>query len=156
MRWTYQLSTSINNLMTENKKLTSQLMVVSNGNALLVTLVTELQKQHLKMEQYSRRNNVEISGMSNEASDENLDIELKPGIYLRLFDIDKYHRLPSGCINTSNNKQMIVKFVNRKHSEALFHLKKILSAHSNISVTNSLCPYYRFLWGKCKDLQRKG
>ena len=20
---------------------------------------------------------------------------------------------------------------------------------------NSLCPYYRFLWGKCKDLQRK-
>ena len=23
-------------------------------------------------------------------------------------------------------------------------------------VTHLLCPYYRFLWGKCKDLQRKG
>ena len=23
-------------------------------------------------------------------------------------------------------------------------------------INNSLCPYYRFLWGKCKELQRKG
>ena len=46
-----QLSTSANNLMTENKKISSQLMVLSNANTLLVTCVTELEKQQTKMEQ---------------------------------------------------------------------------------------------------------
>ena len=40
-----QLSTSVNNLMTEYRKISSQLMVVSNVNTLLVTRVTELEKQ---------------------------------------------------------------------------------------------------------------
>ena len=48
-------------------------MVVSNSNTLLVTCVTELEKQQANMEQYSRRNNVEVSGISNEVSDENLE-----------------------------------------------------------------------------------
>ena len=81
-----QLSTSVNNLMTENGKISSQLMVVSNTNTLLITHATELEKQQAKMEQYSRRNNVEISGISNEVSDENLekkviDICKESGIY---------------------------------------------------------------------------
>ena len=35
-----QLSTSVNNLMTENGKISSQLMVASNANTLLVARVT--------------------------------------------------------------------------------------------------------------------
>ena len=68
-----QLSTSVNNLVTENGKISSQLMVVSNANTLLVTRVTEPEKQQAKMEQYSRRNNVEISGIFTEVSDKNLE-----------------------------------------------------------------------------------
>lgn len=37
-------------------------MVVSNINIFLVTRVTELENQQVKMEQYNRRNNVDISG----------------------------------------------------------------------------------------------
>ena len=48
-------------------------MVVSNANTLLVTPVTEPEKQQAKMEQYSRRNNVEISGIFTEVSDKNLE-----------------------------------------------------------------------------------
>ena len=59
--------------MTENGKISSQLIVASNANTLLVIRVTELEKQQAKMEQYDRRNNVEISGISNEVSDENLE-----------------------------------------------------------------------------------
>ena len=70
-----QLSTSVNNLMTENGKISSQLMVISNVNTLLITRVTELEKQQAKMKQYSiaEKNNVEISGISSEVSDENLE-----------------------------------------------------------------------------------
>ena len=68
-----QLSTPVNNLMTENEKISSQLMVVSNVNTLLVTRVTELDKQQEKMEQYSRRNNIDISAISSDVLDEDLE-----------------------------------------------------------------------------------
>ena len=59
---------------------------------------------------------------------------------------------------------MIIKFVNRKHSESLPYKKKSISSRdfSNINVSSrifvsvSSCPYYRFIWGKCKVLQRRG
>ena len=38
----------------------------------------------------------------------------------------------------------------------MLRLKKSINSCSNVYITNSLCPYYQFLWGKCKDLQRKG
>ena len=47
-------------------------MVVSNVNTLLVTRITELDKQQEKMEQYSRRNNVDISAISSDVLDEDL------------------------------------------------------------------------------------
>ena len=102
---------------------------------------------------YNRRNNVEISGISKEASDENLE---EKGIDLNSYGIEACHRLPSERVNTSNSKRVIVKFVNRKHSKAMLRLKKSINSRSNVYITNSLCPYYRFLWGKCKGLQRKG
>ena len=46
---------------------------MSNVNALLVTRVTEPEKQQAKMQQYSRRNNVEISDISNEVIDKILE-----------------------------------------------------------------------------------
>ena len=155
-----QLSTSVNKLMTENGKISSQMMIVSTANILLVTCVTELEKQQSKVKQYSRRNNVEISDISNEVSDESLekkviDICKESGIHLNPYDIVACHRLPPGCVNKSNCKHVIVKFINRKHSEAMLHLKKSINSCSNVCIMNSLCPYYRFLWGKCKDLQRK-
>ena len=68
-----QLSTAKNNLITESGKISSQLMVVSDANTLLLIRVTELEKQQAKMEQYNRKNDVEISRISNEVSDENLE-----------------------------------------------------------------------------------
>ena len=34
--------------------------------------------------------------------------------------------------------------------------KKDINTKNKVSVTHLLFPYYRFLWGKCKDLQGKG
>ena len=151
---------SVNNLMAENGKISSQLMVVSNANTLLVTRVTELEKQQVITWQYSRRNNVELSGISNEISDEDLekkviDIWKESGINLNPYDIEVCHRIPSRCVNTSNSKRMIVKFVNRKHSEAMLRLRRSINSRSSIYIMISLCPYIGFLRGKCKDQKRK-
>ena len=78
------------------------------------------------------------------------------GFDLNPYDIEACHRLPSGRVNTNNSKRVIVKFVNRKHSEAMLRFKKTINSRNNIYITNSLGPYYGFLWGKCEDPQRKG
>ena len=70
-------------------------------------------------------------------------------------EIEVCHRLPLGrnAINTA--KQVIVKFVTSGHSEAMLQRKKEINQKSKVFVSHLLCPYYRFLWGKCKELQRK-
>ena len=122
-----QLSTT-NNLMTKIEELSGQLMVASNVNTLHTTHAPELEKQQAKTRQYSRRNNVEISGISNQVSDENLERKVinickEAGKDLKPSDMKRWHRLPSGCINTSRNIHVIVKFMNRKHSKAMLCLK---------------------------------
>ena len=79
-------------------------------------------------------------------------------------DIEGCHRLPLSRNSRGQDKRVIVKFVNWKHSEALLRDKKWISSKSfnHLNVPNkvfvlvSLCPYYRYIWGKCKDLQRQG
>ena len=43
-------------------------------------------------------------------------------------DIEGCHRLPLGRNSTTDNKRVIFKFVNRKHSELMLHSKKSMSS----------------------------
>ena len=73
------------------------------------------------------------------------------------------HRLPVRRNATSAGKRVIVKFVNRKHAESILSKKFTLSStdFSRLNINNklyvkpSLCPCYRYLWGRCKELQRR-
>ena len=94
--------------------------------------------------------------MDNNLEDKVIDICKDAGIEIEHMDIEGCHRLPLSRNNTGGAKRAIVKFVNRKHSEDVLRLKKIISSRSKVFISNSLCPYHRYLWGKCKDLQRRG
>ena len=147
--------------MGSNEKISSQFIVVKKVNALLEKRVIESEKSQAKAEQYSRRSNVEISGIPHEILDNNLedkviDIYKDAGIEIGHMDIEGCHRLPLSRNNAGGTKRVIVKFVNRKHSEDVLRLKKIISSRSKVFISNSLCPYYRYLWDKCKELQRRG
>ena len=79
-------------------------------------------------------------------------------------DVEVFHRLPLSRNSRGRDKRVIVKFVNRKYAEALLKDKKQISGKKvgHLHVTNkvfvsaSLCPYYGYIWGKCKDLLRQG
>ena len=66
-------------------------------------------------------------------------------------------------ISRGHDKRVIVKFVNQKYAEVMLKVKKRISGKNfgHLNVTNkvfvsvSFCPYYRFIWGKCKDLKRQ-
>ena len=128
-----------------------------------------LNKSQAKSEQYSQHNNIELSGIPNDIPEDNLekvvidichdsDVEIEPK------DIEGCHRLPVFRYSRDSNKRVTVKFVNRKHPEAMLRNKKSISnkdfshlnVHGKVFVSVSLCPYYRYIWGKCKDLQRRG
>ena len=155
------LSDQVKNLVSTNERLTSELSVVKNVNNILENRIVNLEKQLSKNEQYGRHNNVEVSGISNDISDQDLEDNIvkickDSDINISSKDIEGCHRLPLGRYSTNSTKRVIVKFVNRKHSEAMLQRKKDINSKNKVFVTHSLCPYYRFLWGKCKDLQRKG
>ena len=146
--------------MEVNGKLSSQFTVVKKVNTLLEKRVIELEKSQAKAEKYSRRNNVEISGipheiLDNTREDKVIDICKDAGIEIGHMDIEGCHRLPLSRNNAGGTKRVIVKFVNKKHYEDVLRLKKIISSRSKVFISTSLCPYYRYLWGKCKDLQRR-
>ena len=116
------------NLMGSNEKLSSQFNVVKNVIASLEKRVTELEKSQAETEQYSRRNNIEISGIPYEILDYNLeykviDICKDAVIEIGHRDIEGCHRLPLSRSNTGGTKRVIVEFVNKKHSEDMLGLK---------------------------------
>ena len=37
----------------------------------------------------------------------------------------------------------------------MLRLKKIIRFRNKVYISNSLCPYYHYLWGKGNDLQRR-
>ena len=73
------LSENLVKLMELNEKLVSQFIVVKRVNTLLENRVIELEKSQAKVEQYSRRNNVEISGIPDEILDNNPAFEVHLG-----------------------------------------------------------------------------
>ena len=67
------LSDNVKNLVSTNERLTIELTVVKNVNSILENRVVNLKNQISKNEQYGRRNNVEISGISNQIPDQDLE-----------------------------------------------------------------------------------
>ena len=146
--------------MSTNERLNRELTIVKNVDNVLKNRIVNLEKELSKNEQYGRRNNVEISGIPNQISDQDLKENIvkickDSDINIALMDIEGCHRLPLGRNTTNTAKRVIVKIVNRKHSEAMLQWRKDINSKIKVFVTHSLCSYYRFLWGKCKDLQRK-
>ena len=82
--------------MELNEKLSSQLIVVKKVNTLHEKRVIELEKSQAKAEKYSRRNNVEISGIPHEILDNTregkvIDICKDAGIEIGHMDIEGCH-----------------------------------------------------------------
>ena len=86
-------------------------------------------------------NNIELSSIPNDIPEENLekvvidichdsDVEFEPK------DIEGCHRLPVSRYSRDSNKRVIVKFVNRKHPEAMLRNKRSISnkdfSHLNV------------------------
>ena len=103
-----RLSENLAKLMESNKK---QFIVVKKVNNLLQKGVTEIEKSQAKVEQYSRRNNVEISGIPHEILNNNLEDKVinifkDSGIEIGHLDIEGCHQLPLSRNNSGGTKSV--------------------------------------------------
>ena len=155
-----KLSENVDRLVTANDKLNSELLIVRNVSQNLQNRIINLEKQQFKSEQYNRCNNVEISGISNEVSDQNLE-EIVIGICkdykieVNSLDIEGCHRLPLGRNAISTNKSVNVKFVNRKHSEAMLQRKKDIIKKSKVFVSLRYVPIISLYGGVQKTTEKR-
>ena len=159
-----KLTEAVDQISLENRKLRSELVITQNVNNRLEEKIINLENG----EQYSRRNNVELSDIPSSIPDKDLEntvmkICKESEIDVKDRDIEGCHRLPLSRNSRSHDKRVIVKFANRKNAEALLKDRKRISGKSfrhlhvnnNVFVSIFLCPYYRYIWGNCNDLQKQ-
>ena len=168
----------IHRLKEENKDLLNRINVLEKDSSIAFVELEETQRLAYSTDQYVRRNNIEISGISSHCDDENLEdvvIELinkmskeagQPSddtlTDISHDDIEACHRLNSKDKN--GNKTTIVRFVNRKICEDAHTFKKNINSVNmeelgdsvkNIYVNDNLNKYYKELSAKCRRLKKK-
>lgn len=125
----------------------------------------EIERDNSELQQYIRRNNIEIAGIPDSVKQDELEakvIEIGKAVDVQICpkDIEACHRLYQKQ-NQQGPKRTVVRFVNRKLAENLIKKgkdfgKREIFDKANLSkkiyINNNLCSYYRFLWGRVKAL----
>ena len=103
------LSDNVKSLLSTNERLTRELSIVKKVNNVLENRIVNLEKPLSKSEQYGHRNNVEISGISNQNPNQNLEENVvkickDSDINISPMDIEGCDRLPLGRNSTNTTK----------------------------------------------------
>ena len=155
------LSKEIKDTLTHLKKLEADIAVVKIVNDRLVERIVKTERQCWENAQYSRRDTLEIVGIPGSIDNSVLEETVrgifgKIGVQVDERDIQACHRL-------KEKDRTIVKFANRKDCLQILRVKKDLKSldpteldfpeSTKIYINESLCPYYRGIWNKCKKLR---
>ena len=142
------------------------ILQVSNDNLKEITakqdvVILNLESKLDQLNQYGRRENLEIAGLPDSISDDKLlsavlNIFNEIDVVVDECEISACHRLPKKK-DSKLPKRTIVRFVNRHTCD---HLKSKRSKLKEIETPNiyfndNLCAAYRTLWWHCRNLQKQ-
>ena len=152
------LNKEISKINKNFEKLESELSISKTVNNALHKRVIQLEKQCWRNEQYSCRECIEVVGLPDSTTDNEVCSDFKKiGVDVSVDNIETCHPLKS-----DNKNKITVKFSKRKDCQAVLENKKKLKNLSNeelgvetnskVFVNESLCKYYKLLWSQCKSL----
>ena len=186
-----EITCKIDSLAKKNEELTSHVSVAQNGSKILQEAfktssrkLLELERQHHKLEQYTRRECLNFSGIPNSVAPKDLE-----NFILRLLqkigiNIDKSRIV--ACHRLGKTDRTIVMFLKRKDAENVYlNQKKLkdvdisclldmqgrngmttgsqnnwreggLSRKRKKILSQNLCSYYRYLYGLVKEKHAEG
>ena len=141
---------------------------MKESNTNLNKKLQKVEEDGVNLQQYLRRNNIELHGIPDDVDDDELEDKMREigeiiGVNIKHRDLEACHRLKKGNKDTTSSRT-IVRFVNRKKCDNLHSNKyKLKSAKKDLKkiglngiyINANLCPYNKFIWGKCKKLFSK-
>ena len=150
----------IKNLQIDNEKLRKKVDFLENK-------IITLEKNENLLEQYGRRNNLEITGIPDNVSHSDLENKVvgilnSIDVKVTSADIEACHRMGK---SKNNSKKTIVRFVNRKFSkQALYNRKRLATvdkspiglSNTNIFVNENLTVINNKIAFFCRGLKRDG
>ena len=124
-----KLTESMSEVVAERKKLQSNLVIKQNFNHRLKERIVYLEEKQVKGEHYISRSNIKISSIpksipDNDPESTTVSICKDSGVEVEVKDIEGCHWLPLSINSIRQDKNVIVKVINWKHSEALWADKK--------------------------------
>ena len=143
-------------------KLGADVAFTKNVISRSVDQLVETERQYWVNAQYSRREFLEVIGIPTSVKDDALEDKVinvfrEIGVEIGQRDIQACHRV--------KNNQTIAKFSDRKDCLQILRVKKQLKDldcalfnfpdGTKIFVSESLCPYDKGLWNKCKAIKNK-
>ena len=152
-------------LKNELKKVKSRVSELEDINDDQWENIYVLEKQLNRLDQYGRRENVEIVGIPNEVTDRDLEVEVIKILraigleHLEHFNIVACHRL--GTKDRNGRRNTIVRFVNRKDAILCLKFKRNLfkcksMGYNNLYIVENLCPAYKSIYENLMQLKDDG
>ena len=155
-----EIFSKIEDLSILIRKLTDENSSLVHVNSRLVDRVVKAERSIYNLEQYSRRDSIEIAGIPVEVEDD----EIEPAVINLLSNIDVIvsNDEIQACHRLKKKERVICKFINRKFAEgAKMNSKKLkiidkdklsFNAKGNLYINESLCPAFRKIHWKSKKL----
>ena len=154
------IKTELSELRKYYEKLESD-TITKQVNTKLWDKMKFLDRQCWASEQYSSRECLEIFGVPESVTDN--DLEGKVLNLLEIIDVEGHPDHIEAChfIRSSTGpKKVVINTSRRKDADKIPRAKKklkgldlsLIGINSAVFINDSLCPYYENLWAKCKKL----
>ena len=148
-----------------NIKLYSRLQKAESNISEHLNYITFLEQEVSRLDQYGRRENIEILGIPTRVTDKQLETEVlkilhKIGlVHLSHYSIVGCHRI--GKKDRYGCKSTIVRFLQRKDANNCFNSSKFLYrckelGYNYLSIVENLCHSYKLFLEDLKELKAKG
>ena len=145
------------NISTENETLKDRVTSLEDEKDELSDNLISIEQELNRLNQYGRRENIELSGIPTNISQDRLEnVVIDILRYIGLEDLESYDIAGCHRIHKSN---VIVRFVNRKHAIQSLKYKKYLKGcrrefrfKQNVFMYENLCPAFRSIEEKCRNL----
>ena len=153
----------INEIIINNKSLKKKIWELTAENNDLFDLLDDMENQTNNLNQYTRRENIEISNISEKIVQRQLEAYVLEvfesiGINLQSYDLVAVHRL--GKFVQGKNRNVIVRFINRKNAyTCLRNSKKLAESNTQdykkLFFIENLCPSNKRLFNYLYKLKKE-
>ena len=159
------LENRIDQLQQENKKLKCKIRGNEKHLDDQLGYIYSLEKDLSRLDQYGRRENVEIQGIPADVSDQELEGEVLKILHclgltrISHFAIVACHRI--GRKDRNGSRNTIIRFLNRKDATATLMSKSKVYlcknlGYDNLKLLENLCPAYRSIFDELVELKKEG